>query len=272
MDKFNNPFKALIPLLIKIAVEELNKIKDILPVGSYKSNEVVRVLRKNFKNYVKVSRKCLKNKDCINFYIGEYLNEDFVTVKSNDLSLSFPRLAVFYILWKVEIYAGIKSKDRHRLKVEPIGELVSNGVIELPEKHFMSKLGRIIKWQANDRRIMNNNSNEYRIELDLYEGKIHIGTPDMEQCLNPDSFNLKVAPDCISQLPFKSFGNLYGKCNIKVYKFVSESRVQHYLVFETAVGDIISNHEYLKAPASGSDFLVNYFERKVEVLKNIRNN
>ena len=133
MSKHYNCFSPLLPQAYKIAENSLDEFKNLLTVGSYTAIEIDRIYRKSSKDYLKKRKKCAEgirdkkreigSSKKIKLYAGEYLPCDLVSIEAGDLSLTFPLFAVFYILWKLEVLAGIKSTKRHKFHIKPKGDL-----------------------------------------------------------------------------------------------------------------------------------------------------
>lgn len=263
MTKKDNEFIKLIPQLIKIANNELIKINSFLPVGTYNAISIDRYLRLLFKEYLKMSRKCLKvlkslrnsgfNGVC-ELYANEFDPEDIVTISTNELILRFPRLAIFYILWKVEVYAGINSERRHRFHIPPVGEEISNGEIEFMDKRQMTKFLKVLAQQRKELI----NPDDYKIEINLTTGKINFGLTEWGQSYTPTSFNNSTRLKPFNLLSIEILTKLHDICKIKVYK----KQGKQYLVFETSEGYITSNYKLLYNEIEIPSALKDIFERK----------
>ena len=244
-----NPFIGLLPQLIAIAEQYMRELN--LPIGTYTAIEIDRILRRYIKNYIKESRQCLHGMKTIkngrevwkelDLYAGNYFSDNIVTVSSEGLSLRFPLMAVFYILWKVEIYAGVKIKNRHIFSIKPIGNKISEDYIELLPQNTMKKLGQFINKEKRVTKKARGNKNSYSVSIHLKDGLIKFGTNSNENSIIFTPLEYCDIDGMMLQLPPHQIRKLYGQCKINVYSLSGQS----YLVFENPDGAIISNYEFI---------------------------
>lgn len=261
-----NLFKAFVPQLICIA-EKYLKTNGLVPAGTKTAIEIDRVLRKLIKNYRASTRKCLagmnyiKEKEKIsgnqNLYDGDYAPIDLITVTSGDLTLTFPLMAIFYVLWKIEIFAGVSTKKRHKFVIPPKGHCVSKGIIEFLDKKSMRILARL---EQSYNGIAN---------LDSLNGTIRFKNDIMEHDLILEDCAINLDTDTELNIPLDMLGKLYGKCDIKVYK--DNKSGKSYLVFQNSAGDIISNYKFEAVPIKITEKLTCDLQKMVKWINGMAN-